>query len=431
MKLINKVNIFRFLLSLVFGSVLVCTFFLIQWLVPMDLLLYNEIVIFLYIIISILILFPARRRLLIFILGREDYNWLINGDFTNVHLGKYPLTIDYLLQKDFPAFMAWAGVRSGALILIHSKQKDYTIYEFNKRKLLSQNSLDYEKYESLFRYLFQNKRELSLKEESLPNTIKKLLKSLQACVIHPLVYKKSVLGLIIFHDELRTNYKKRVAEIFKYRASLIIQNTILSQRVIDARIYEQEFKIANRVQKALRSSTDIDVPGYDIHFFDNQASVLFEPFRLSGKRWLFCIFVCETFNGASGILVYNVLGRMYSRIRLREYINLKSLNIYLKSDLSWQNREHPIYVLFLELNTVTQNVSFYTEHKSFEARIKEEKQVLDKFAIINQAKSKVLDDRETMEISYQDILLLSIYSQKKTKAKNSLQFNFLRKKLLR
>ena len=408
----NKPRLYRYLLSLVFGVIIVFHFYLIRWAVPKNIPIYDEIVISIFIVFSILVLFPIRSKVLAYLLQKDDYTLLVGGDFSDLDFAERSLDMRSLLREDFPDFIDWLQLSSGSIAVMDVKRKSYHVYLYRKRKLVSEQNINRKAYDKLCSFLAKSSQSISINHTSLPKEVETQMKSLNAHTIHPLLYRSIVLGFLILHEPPRTPYTERTLEIFKHKAVLSVQNYILSHRVIDSRIYDREFQTAERVQKALENTAEPELSAFNIErLHGGTPPLIFEFFRLGQKKMLFMIIICETFSGSIGLFVYSILGRLYSFIHLRKRITLESLLKHIDKSQDWPRNLPSIKILFLELNEKTKRLSF-SRAEEFEIDLETKDLAPERIPLTNEGGNLRLSAQTKVQILYRSAPFLQITPKK-------------------
>ncbi len=362
----NKARFYRYFLSLVFGLIIVFHFYLIRWIVPKNITIYNEIVITIFILISILILFPIRSKLLSKFLERNNYLSLFGIDINQIDLAVHSLDMETFLHEDFPSFIDWLSFSSASIAIIGVERKTYRIYHYHKRKLVKESIIHRKSYEKLCSFLSNSPKSISINDKLLPKDVKEQMKNLDANTVHPLLYRSSVLGFFMTKETHRPLYTEKALEFFKHKSALIVQNYILSNRVIDSRIYDREFQMAQKVQRDLENTTEPELYDFTIKRIIEEGDLpplIFEFIKLDQKKILFMALICEVFNGATGILVYSVLGQLYSFIHLRKNISLASLLKHMQENEDWHRASSSMKSLFFEVDEKTKHINFSTSEE--------------------------------------------------------------------
>lgn len=399
----------------------ISTFYALHWLIPEKLPMHYELVSLILIAISVFILFPAREMLLAYLL-KDDHSLLFHkglGDLGSIK--RYP-SIGSLIHNDFPNFIGRLGLSVSSLAILEIGRKAYRIYHYRKKKLITNEILKRKEYDKLCRMLAKNPRGVSIENKFLSKETQAQMKKLNARLIYPLLYHKSVLGFFIFRGIPlpRGDWAKEFIEIFRRKATLSAQNHILSQRVIDNRIYDQEFAIASRIQRGLKNTQGPKIENYKIELLDADTPLMFEFFMLAKRRWLFALMICRPFTGSTGILVYSLIGQLYSLIHLPKRMDLQKLFHSIKSSADKQSAGASIKILFLDLDEKSRKMNFLTEERDF--RIEKHQNgpgmKVKRKNIVRKYESTSLEVEASLELSYQEVPILKISNKSEGKTKS-------------
>ena len=418
----DKKVFYRLLSSLIFGGLVVLTFYMLHWLIPEKILMHNELVTLIFIGVSVFILFPARERVLHYLLKEESYSSLPGRSLRDPSFAKRYLSVESLIHNDFPNFTERLQISASSLAILEVGRKFYRIYHYRKKRLSSNEVLDRKSCDTLCRLLAKNPQGVYVEHKALSKETQEQMKKLNARVIHPLLYRKAVLGFFVFRDLPRGTQAQELVEIFRYKATLSVQNHILSQRVIDNRVYDQEFAVASRIQKALENTAEPQIQNYKVQLLDRDLPLMFEFFKLNKGRWLFALMICKSFTGPMGILVYSLIGRLYSLIHLQKRIGLQKLFHSIKNSTEWQGTGNSIKLLFLELDEKAKRLSLLTEEEDFAVEEHKnrfsnspKKRVKRKY-IKSKHSSLKLEAQTSLQLFYQDIPILKISAKSQVKA---------------
>ena len=406
---VNRSHFYRLLFSFLYGLIIIVTFYTIRWIVPENFLMYNEIVTIVFIIISVLILFPARQKIQSILLRSYKHFPIIGNhiDLRNMNFLSISFTVESLINQIFPDFLIWLRVSRGSLIIMDTGRKMYHLYMYEKGKLIQTRTLPRKEFEKLSQYLVKKKKPVVLSEEKLPPFVLEQMKKLEAYWIHPILYRNTLTGLLIFCEPLRILNAENTIEIFGYKVSLCIQNYILSSRVIDSSVYDLEFKLAERIRNALGNSTVPTMLHFTIQKNTIDLPMLLESFQIEKKRSVFAILVCDHFSAAEGILLYGVLGHLYSQINLMPNISLLRLSESLKKDQDWQRAEHQIHILFFELYENRDKIKLLSESINFSFRPHQHKEEVNHL-IPSKIKEVVLLSGTKYEITFCETAVINI-----------------------
>lgn len=185
----------RFLYSFAFGLIVVATYYVIRLIVPGRLLLYNEIVTVTFIIVSVLLLFPARERLFARIMPRQEYSAFFGHEVHHIEFMARQFTIDTLVHDVFPEFMEWLGVSAARLAVLDPSRRFFTFHLYRHGRVVH-SRLTYERTnDELMRFLKESGEPIRLAEPDLPEGVRSQLEKMDAALLQPLLYPTMADGL--------------------------------------------------------------------------------------------------------------------------------------------------------------------------------------------------------------------------------------------
>lgn len=302
-------------LSLIFGLAVVGSFYLLQWIIPPSA-YYNETVTVLFIVISILLLFPAREQLLKNFLKRSDYAALFGGDLHHVDFMARPFTLYSLVHEVLPELLNWLGLSSGRLAVLDAGRRSFSFYSFRRGHVIRSRRLRMKSGDELARILKQQRSVVTA--ENAPPNIQPVLRSLRAAEIHPVLYRARLLGFLVLPSPPRNRFASRALDLFCGKAAVSIQNEFITDRIMDAASYEEEFASADKIRGLLSATRIPDVPGYQIErMAADKHSALIEFIETQDGRWFLAALTLPSGSSRSGLVLAGMLGQLYSLV-LRE-----------------------------------------------------------------------------------------------------------------
>ena len=251
--------------------------------------------------------------------------------------------------------------------------------------------------------------------------------SLQAHIIYPLLYRNSVMGFFVFYNETEKMSENRLFQTFRHKVALSVQNYILSERILDNRVYDFEFKSAQRIQKALNSNLlpQAETGHYawkPVGSTNDRETMLLEDHAISPTHHCFAAISCKNFNPANAMLVYNMVGQLHSLFHL--YSQRKTSSQMMKNMFKEIEKTQgsslsklSVAVLLFEINQRTLyyiassiNFSIATFRKNGKKNTLAKKEVNE-----NKRGSIYLYDHINIELSFNDQAFFSIFSQESSK----------------
>ncbi len=327
--------------------------------------MHDELAMLLLIVFAVFVIMPAKNRILAFILQQRKIPIYPDPIMSDVELPRHPMNVESLFSKDFPLLAAYLGLQSAALIVLEPNRKAYRLYSYRKKKKIAEQLLSRRKYDRLFQFLAKVEPGSLLRDnKALPEGIAKDIHALEIDKVYPFSYRKVPMGFFIFQKDFQSSYANHVLEIFRHKAALAVQNSILAHRVIDGRIYEREFTVAERVRKALFFSDAPKIKSYSISHYEQDFPLMLNYFPLQDNHWLFMAIYGRSMRAAQAILTFSIVGHIYSFIHLHTKTELHSLLSSIKEHEDWIKAEHSLALLLMKLDTQS-NTLEYLGNKAF------------------------------------------------------------------
>lgn len=302
-------------LSLVFGLAVVGSFYLLQWVVAPSA-YYNETVTVLFIVVSILILFPAREQLLKNFLKRADYAAFFGGDLHHVDFMARPFTLHSLVHEVLPELLNWLGFSSGRLAVLDPGRRSFSFYSFRRGHVIRSRRLRMKSGDELPRILKYQRSVVTL--DNSPPNVSEIIRGLRAAEIHPILYRARLLGFLLLPAPPRNPFASRALDLFCGKAAVSIQNEFITERIMDSGSYEEEFASADKIRGLLAATRIPEVPGYRIERMSSEKySALIEFIQTQDGRWFVAALTLPSGSSRSGLVLAGLLGQLYSLV-LRE-----------------------------------------------------------------------------------------------------------------
>ncbi|MCB1169664.1 MAG: hypothetical protein KDK25_04990, partial [Leptospiraceae bacterium] len=94
----------------------------------------------LFIVLSVLILFPAREYLLRRIFKRQDWETLIDEDIHHLDFLARQFSVDSLLHQIIPDLLYWLRVSSARIALLSEDRRSYRFHIYKNGKIIKGNA---------------------------------------------------------------------------------------------------------------------------------------------------------------------------------------------------------------------------------------------------------------------------------------------------
>ncbi len=353
----------------IFGIFVVLCFYAIQWAVPASNPNYDEIVTVLFIILSVLILFPARERLLKFIFKKQEYFSFFGREFHHLDFIARQFTYEAMVEEIFPELLAWLRVRSGKLAILDSLRRDLKLHSYRRGVIREDRMHSRYPIKKLTEYVLQNPGILRIDRPNIPEVESEFLRKFNAAVLQPFMHRRRLLGFLILHEMPRNRFFQRALDLFAGKAAVSIQNYILSSKIIDSRMYEQEFSAAEKIRNLLQSSKIPELHHISIRNLKRKSfPCILEFFQSESGKWFLVILCTPRLTSAAGILLYGVLGHLYSYIHTEKSIQLNRLLSHLRHDPELSTAEYRMDILVAEIQPQEQILTTLIDGKNFRVK---------------------------------------------------------------
>jgi hypothetical protein len=339
---------------MVFGLTVILVYYLFQWIIPDTNNSRDQIITLLFIITSVLILFPARDRMLSWLMQESEYQSLFGKDVHHIDvIGKH-FTMNSLIEEIFPDLLRWLNVSSGKLAILDPERKSYTFYIYGHGRLLKKDAQYHNSIDEIEKELLTRREAIY---QDLPGTtphFREVMVRFRAVLIQPIFYRKRLVGFLILHEYPRHKYERRALDLFADKAGVSIHGHILSSRIVDTGKYEQEFRTADRIRQFLQNTEIPEIPGYQVKSLKAaKALTLIEFFSSTPDKRFLVIVYSPKISSAAGLILSGILGHLYSYIHLEENIVLHKLIGHLRKDTALHRSEYRMDIFVAKLNERT------------------------------------------------------------------------------
>jgi len=336
--------------SLIFGLIVISLYYILQWGIPGDIAHHGQIVTFLFIILSVLILFPAREIFFRLILKETEIRSILGLDSHHIDVVGKHFTMQSLIEEIFPELLQWLNVLSAKLAILESDRKHFAFYLYSHGELVKREAHYYHGIEDVEKMLTASRKPVYADSPDLDEVAREVMLRFRAIVIHPIFYRKSLIGFFILHESPRHQYSRRALDLLADKASVSIHDHILSNRLFDMRKYELEFRQANRIRQFLQNTHIPELPGYRLKSLKTEKSLcLLEFFSAPPKRWFLVIVYSSRLSSAAGLILSGLLGHLYSYFHFDKQLSLHKLISYLRKDEVLNRSEYRMNLLVAEI----------------------------------------------------------------------------------
>lgn len=336
--------------SLLFGLIVVGNFFALRYMVPEAHPNHQEIVTILFLVISVLILFPARDKIARWLLNKGDYSFLLGKDDHHLDFIARQFSMDALIQEIVPELLDWLGVQTGRIAILEHNRQSFQTHTIKKGKTYHDRPIPHEEVADIEAYLIRRNGLIYIYHLDIPEEVREFMKNQSALVLQPFVYRNRFLGFLMLKQDPRNRYAAIGLDTFAGKAAVGIQNYILSMRVVGSRLLEQEIEAAEKIQNLLQTGRIPHFAMLDIRTLKTaDSSSIIEFIHCDDGKWIMAILCAPRLTGAAGILLFGVLGYLYSFTHRGENITLQRLMTHLEREPALTRSEYKIEFLLGEI----------------------------------------------------------------------------------
>ncbi len=352
--------------SLLFGVGIVGIYYLIAWLIPRDYLMHSQLVTILFIVTAVVVLFPARQQALQYLLGNRESTAFLGVETHHLDVIARQFSVSTLVEEIFPDLMDWLGVRSARLAVLNPNRRLYDSYAYRRGQAHPVRAGRDDWIAEAARTLRGFRRTLHIHEAGLSPAGRELFRQSGAVLIQPLIYRRRLSGFLLLNETPRQRTAERALEFFANKAAVSIQNNILTNRVIDSRIYDRELSAARRIQSSLHNAPLPEIPGLTLHRHDHPASILeFIHGREPGVFYL--VGLClDRLTSPGGIALSTMLGYLYSFTARERNFTLQRILGQLRKYRSQLSGTHSVAIFAAEIRSKQASVILQPEDPDHE-----------------------------------------------------------------
>ena len=349
------------LLSLAFGTAVVGSFYILQIAVVPVGPYGNEIVTFLFILLSVFILFPARDFVMRRFLEKSEYAALFGRDFHHLDFIARPFTMEALIHEIYPELMDWLGVRSGKLMILESRRRHFHIYIHHRTHVHRSPDVHHGRG-ALSKYAVGNPGAIHAQDEGLPQEIADLMAKYRARYLIPFLYRNRLFGFLLLAETPRHPHARRALSMFAGKAAASIHNSILTSKIIDTQTYARELEGARHVQHWIKTAKLLELPHYEFRQANTSYPCILELFPGQDGRHQLVAVSSPRPSSAAYLALASVLGRLFSHIRNRKS-GLEQLVRFLKKGAAFTRMDFPLDLLVAEIDG--EKITFLADGRGF------------------------------------------------------------------
>ena len=311
------------LLSMVFGLLVIGIYYLLRLVIPSGISFHEELTTIAFIIISVLLLFPAREWILSRFLSRYDYLAFFGHDLHHLELLARHFSVEDLKGKIFCEFCDWLGVPHATLAILDPGRNFYRYYTYRLGKGI-QEDRNFPNMEALIKYMKLHRRRVEILDEKLTPEVRERMESLGIYLVDPFIFRKGLPGFLILYSPPRHTFADRALHYFADKSAVAIQNYLLSSRIIDSQLYDDELESARRIQRLLHETRIPRIECFEIEHRGSSRAVI-EFFKKSQDSYYFVALASTRLQSASGIILYGLLGSLHAILEREPGIQINEL----------------------------------------------------------------------------------------------------------
>ena len=324
----------------------------------------ENLITLLFIVLSVLILFPARASLLRHLFRRQDWETLVDEDIHHLDFLARQFSVDSLLHQIIPDLLFWLRVTSARIAILSEDRKSYRFHIYKNGRIIKGNAIYYQKTEDLKREFKGFRKIARIDDEEVPESLKEIMQQNRVAWIVPFIFRTRLLGFLFLMDPPRNKFADRALQLFAGKAAVSIQNHILSSKIIDAGEFEKELQSAEKVHSLMKNSRVPTFPGFQLlpHEDDSGSSV--QEFFTMGETLFLVIFATSRGGGVSGLLLSGLLGHLYSLVHLESDLSIHRILGHMRKE-NYLLRTEPGVEMMIAQFHAGGSVTVFVEGKQF------------------------------------------------------------------
>lgn len=318
----------------------------------------------LFIVLSVIILFPAREYLLRHLFQRQDWETLIDEDIHHLDFLARQFSVDSLLHQIIPDLLFWLRVGSARIAILSEDRRSYRFHIYKNGRIIKGNAIYYQKTEELKREFKAYRRIARIDDEDLPEGLKEVMQQNRVAWIVPFIFRTRLLGFLFLMEPPRNKFADRALQLFAGKAAVSIQNHILSSKIIDAGEFERELQSAEKVHSLMKNSRVPHFPGFQLQPRQDASGSSVQEFFTVDEGLFLVIFATLRGGGVSGLLLSGLLGHLYSLIHLERELSIHRILGHMRKDNSLLRMEPGVEMLIAQFHP-SGSMTVFVEGKQF------------------------------------------------------------------
>ncbi|MCB1138633.1 MAG: hypothetical protein KDK23_07750 [Leptospiraceae bacterium] len=318
----------------------------------------------LFIVLSVLILFPAREYFLRRIFKRQDWETLIDEDIHHLDFLARQFSVDSLLHQIIPDLLFWLRVSSARIALLSEDRRSYRFHIYKNGKIIKGNAIYYQKTEELKREFKAYRKIACIDDEDLPEGLKDIMQQNRVAWIIPFIFRTRLLGFLFLMEPPRNRYADRALQLFAGKAAVSIQNHILSSKIIDAGEFEKELQSAEKIHSLMKNSRVPAYPGFQLQPHQDASGSSVQEFFTVDDGLFLVIFATQRGGGVSGLLLSGLLGHLYSLVHVERDLSIHRILGHMRKENSLLRMEPGVEMLIAQFHAGG-SMTVFVEGKQF------------------------------------------------------------------
>ena len=331
---------------------------------PVDASRRENLVTLLFIILSVLILFPARESLLRHLFRRQDWETLVDEDIHHLDFLARQFSVDSLLHQIIPDLLFWLRVSSARIALLSEDRKNYRFHIYKNGKIIKGNAIYYQKTEELKREFKAYRKIARIDDEEAPESLREIMQQNRVAWIVPFIFRTRLLGFLFLMEPPRNKFADRALQLFAGKAAVSIQNHILSSKIIDAGEFEKELQSAEKVHSLMKNSRVPSFPGFQIQPHEDDSGSSVQEFFTVNDSLFLVIFATSRGGGVSGLVLSGLLGHLYSLVHIESDLSIHRILGHMRKENSLLRTEPGVEMLIAQFHDGG-SMTVFVEGKQF------------------------------------------------------------------
>ncbi len=323
-----------------------------------------------FIVISVLLLFPAREWFARYLLSRSDYAALLGHDFHHLDFLSGHFGREALIYEITPELLEWLGCRSAVLALAEPSRRSFQTFRVRGGVLRVWNDIPHEQLVRSEAEIARRRTVIHDDELYLSPDVLALMRAFGARVVVPFVYRHRLLGMLLLQQSPAHRYAGVALDTYAGKAAVALHNYLLSARLVEPKAEQLERETARKIQSLLQLTHIPPLPGYTVRRLDRQETpcvVEFFPGADAETVYLVVLSSPRT-GGSSALVLFGMLGCLYSYLHLKRRLSLHQLIAHIKRDPGLVRSRYRASILAGELSLSKRRLTAIIDGRDIDVR---------------------------------------------------------------